>query len=523
MKGKRATVGMGGWNLKYYGSRAFLLQSLVDSQLAYNESEVCYGVLGCFNNSPPFNNTHGVLPQSPEELDVRIWLFTRNNKDSQDVLNFTLDTTVSTSHFDHNKETKFVIHGFSSSFEKTPWIFEMKDKLLKIGDFNVVAVDWSKGATLPDFAQATANIRVVAAQVKLMLQLMQSQGLHISKVHLIGHSLGAHLSGFVGHLFGPNTIGRISGLDPAEPSFKQFTTTVKLDKDDALFVDVIHTDGSDFSLLSGGYGLMDESGDVDFYVNGGEKQPGCVDGIGGLFSGGNSTSLGNMVACSHSRAHDIFIESIDTSCNFTAYPCDSFVKFENGECFTCNQGCSSLGYRSDQFSARGKLYVDTHNSSPFCGKQRGSRQTAWSYSVVLGKQGGPRQTAWSYSVVLFKQGGPRQTDWFYGVVLGKEANSVVLGKQLGLTAWSYSNRVVLGKQRGPRQTAWSYSVVLVKQRGSRQTAWFYSLVLFKQGGPRQTDWSYSVVLGKQGGPRQTAWFYSVVLLKQGGPRQTAWS
>lgn len=41
----------------------------------------------------------------------------------------------------------------------------------------------------------------------------------------------------------------------------------------ALFVDVIHTDAG--PIISGGLGLMQPSGHVDFYPNGGVQQPGC--------------------------------------------------------------------------------------------------------------------------------------------------------------------------------------------------------------------------------------------------------
>ena len=33
----------------------------------------------------------------------------------------------------------------------------------------------------------------------------------------------------------------------------------------------------------GGAGVFEQSGDVDVYVNGGEDQPGCKDGVVGLF------------------------------------------------------------------------------------------------------------------------------------------------------------------------------------------------------------------------------------------------
>ncbi|XP_059164355.1 inactive pancreatic lipase-related protein 1-like [Physella acuta] len=333
---------------------------------AYNETQVCYEVIGCFNNSFPFNNTNGVLPKSPQELGVRIWMFTRQNPEQADVLDYADNTTFNGSNFDTDRPTKFIVHGFSSSFEKTAWIFQMRDKLLIKGDFNVIAVDWSKGATLPDYFQATANIRVVAAEIKLILDMMEDMGYDLSKVHFIGHSLGAHLSGFVGHMLGPNRLGRISGMDPAEPNFLNYTLPVRLDSDDAIFVDVIHTDGSKFSLIEG-FGLMQESGDVDFYVNGGEKQPGCTDALSSILH--INGSLEGSLSCSHGRAHDIYLESFDSTCNFTAYPCDSLEKFENGECFQCSagQGCSVLGIDADLYPARGDLYIDTHHTAPFCG------------------------------------------------------------------------------------------------------------------------------------------------------------
>lgn len=87
--------------------------------------------------------------------------------------------------------------------------------------------------------------------------------------HLIGYSLGAHIAGYAGNIV--KGIGRISGLDPASFYFRDAEKSVKLDANDAEFVDVIHTDVS--SRL--GFGLKEAMGHVDFYPNGGKNQPGC--------------------------------------------------------------------------------------------------------------------------------------------------------------------------------------------------------------------------------------------------------
>jgi len=60
----------------------------------------------------------------------------------------------------------------------------------------------------------------------------------------------------------------ISGLDPALPLYYSTHLNSRLSRNDAKFVDVIHTN----ALIQG---QLAPCGDVDFYVNGGLAQPGC--------------------------------------------------------------------------------------------------------------------------------------------------------------------------------------------------------------------------------------------------------
>jgi hypothetical protein len=79
-------------------------------------------------------------------------------------------------------------------------------------------------------------------------------------------------------------------LDPAGPYFENTDPKVHLDPTDALFVDVIHTDGAHNLLLGLGKnhfhfniehsrspspGTLQRMGHIDFYPNGGYDQPNC--------------------------------------------------------------------------------------------------------------------------------------------------------------------------------------------------------------------------------------------------------
>lgn len=63
------------------------------------------------------------------------------------------------------------------------------------------------------------------------------------------------------------------GLDPAGPLFDFQDPRVRLDRTDAKFVDVIHSNGE--TLILGGLGAAQPLGHVDFYPNGGRVQHGC--------------------------------------------------------------------------------------------------------------------------------------------------------------------------------------------------------------------------------------------------------
>jgi hypothetical protein len=74
------------------------------------------------------------------------------------------------------------------------------------------------------------------------------------QVHCIGHSLGAHTCAY-GSNAASIRFNRISGMDTAGPNFENANVLVRLDPDDADFVDSIHSNGGT-NLLQGYFGIV---------------------------------------------------------------------------------------------------------------------------------------------------------------------------------------------------------------------------------------------------------------------------
>lgn len=145
----------------------------------------------------------------------------------------------------------------------------IKDGFLKKYDANVFIMDWSEisgNVLYPIPMSATKSVGDFYSQ---FLNKLVASGTDPKNIHLVGHSLGAHVSGFAARGV-KEKIGRVTGLDPALPGFDLgLVEGGHLEKSDAEFVDVIHT-------CAGYLGMRRSIGHADFYPNGGSvPQPGC--------------------------------------------------------------------------------------------------------------------------------------------------------------------------------------------------------------------------------------------------------
>ncbi|XP_044578990.1 pancreatic lipase-related protein 2-like [Cotesia glomerata] len=316
----------------------------------------------------PFN----LFPLSRYIINTTFALYTRSNTTKGQILNKGNCYFENKWNFDSKQKTKFIIHGYFES-SSTNWVKDMKNELLEYDDYNVITVNGAKGSSMAImYTQAVANTRIVGLEIAYFIKYLHAKHkLKLDDVHLIGHSLGAHTAGYAGEKL-QGKIGRLSALDPAKPDFENMSSDVRLDPTDAQFVDVIHTSSRGFFRI----GINHPCGHLDFYPNNGDDQPGCA-------------SIILAMVCNHLRAVKLFTESINSNCQFTAYECDSYDNFIEGECFSYKNNNSLsyaiMGYHADKSLALkqrsvvgksitdsligSKFFISTGDRNPFCQTQ----------------------------------------------------------------------------------------------------------------------------------------------------------
>lgn len=246
--------------------------------------------------------------------------------------------------FDSSKETALLVTGWFSNMDST-----MENDALETvweaykcrGDTNFIALDAAAYVdTLYTWSAFNTDEigKIVANGLVEFLKVYPKE-----KLHLIGHSLGAHIVGAIGRYYNGLTstlLPRITGLDPASPCFNEGENLNSLSRGDAVFVDIIHSN-------SGVLGKKEPVGDADFYPNGvNPLPPGCL-----------------TIICAHARAWEFFAETVYPANQnaFLATKCNSVTSLNSGKCAGKR---IAMGYACP-IGAKGNFFLNTNRKRPF--------------------------------------------------------------------------------------------------------------------------------------------------------------
>lgn len=271
--------------------------------------------------------------------DITFHLFRKN----QERMEMSPDTNLTILNLDLSLPTKIIVHGFDTDMDVPALQILRREYLASSRSMNLISVNWPKLAKGPNYLAAVGKANHVGQCVAQFIQGLIDLG--AKDLHLIGFSLGAQVVSYVSNHLEPYKLPRITGLDPAKPMFTSSNQDKKLDKTDAQFVDVYHT----AAFIKG---QSASNGHVDFYFNGGVKQPGC--GIEDVTS---------LMGCSHNRAPKYFAETVNSKEGLWGRKCDELWKVFVNEC--PEDGAKELAGEYVNKNLTGYYVVETRKEKPY--------------------------------------------------------------------------------------------------------------------------------------------------------------
>uniref|UniRef100_A0A3B4ZQL0 triacylglycerol lipase n=1 Tax=Stegastes partitus TaxID=144197 RepID=A0A3B4ZQL0_9TELE len=232
--------------------------------------------------------------------------------------------TLTSCGFNSSNPLIIITHGWSVDGMMESWVLRLATALkTNLVDVNVVITDWLSLAH-QHYPIAVQSTRTVGKDITHLVQTLQEEYQYPpKKVHLIGYSLGAHISGFAGsYLEGSGKIGRITG-------------TPKL-------------------LLSRPFSCLNKqiSGHLEL-----------------ISYQSSSLCFEQTVKCAHERSVHLFIDSLlNKDKQSTAYRCSDNNAFVKGVCLDCRKNrCNTLGYdiKKVRTGTSKRLYLKTGPRMPY--------------------------------------------------------------------------------------------------------------------------------------------------------------
>lgn len=182
-------------------------------------------------------------------VDLVYRLFTVANPTTPQVITHNMDT-VRNSNWNSARPTRFLIHGWNGG-NNINSSGSLRNAFLNNGDFNVVTVDWGAGGNTPNYLAARQRVGITGQAIATLINTLVQNGFTThDRVNVVGHSLGAHVAGHTGKE--TNRLGgqlhAVFGTDAAGPLFNINEPATRLDIDDALYTENIHTDAGNLGF-----------------------------------------------------------------------------------------------------------------------------------------------------------------------------------------------------------------------------------------------------------------------------------
>lgn len=285
--------------------------------------------------------------KTPIERAVTFWCGHSNSTTLKQTL---LDDPDLGSKLNLAKPIAFLTHGWLDNTTRV-WFRKTVQDMIKFGDSNVCGVNWARLAQYDYRIAAVKHVPIVSGYLTKFITFLLNSGMPLDNVTLVGHSMGAQISGQVGLNFN-GKIPQIFGLDPAGP---MFTAPVdrglryRLDKSDAKYVQMIITS-------RGTIGVRVGDGHENFYPNGGDApMPNCVLPLT------NDAEFFDQIMCSHLHATSLYRFSLNPALVYNARRCLNYGSYRLGLC-SLNK-TNRLGVYSDR--SGGDFYMRTGAASPY--------------------------------------------------------------------------------------------------------------------------------------------------------------
>ncbi|XP_046627853.1 pancreatic triacylglycerol lipase-like [Neodiprion virginianus] len=282
------------------------------------------------------------LTQTKSILPERVFfhLYTKANRESSQEIYIGDDDALANSNWDSKRPTRIITHGWINSY-KSIICTKIRDAYQAEGDYNLILVDWST-ITYRLYGFARRRVCMVGEYIAEMIDYLETKGMNVTELIVIGHSLGGHVAGLAAR-HATKTVGYVIALDPALPFFWFSGPENRLSRNDAAYVQVIHTS-------AGLLGFEEAIGDIDFYPNGGSSQNGCI--------------LDAVKICAHARSWMYFAESIVSKVGFHGRLCESWKMFKKGRC-TSTTTTYMGGSTPTTETKSGSYYLETGSSSTY--------------------------------------------------------------------------------------------------------------------------------------------------------------